>query len=326
MSMSKKTILALAARLMKDRIMLPETTFGTAKLEHVHYDKGKPIMLVNFRVAMLTGWPVCEYIAPEPTVIQALTEEGEGCWMTDMPCELVQMHHELAQHANGTVLIGGLGLGLVARMVAERKSVERVAVVEKSHDVVNCIWPQLRERLPAHVRGKIDVYTADINDHIKLDVKYDVALLDTWQGNNEMTWTGDVVPMRRALRGKAHEIHAWQEVAMHTQMGRALFRVSAFKQPDAVLGIPHYYALWKALESEGVERVRVDGDPGSLDFLARTEAAMMENAQNEEVRHIVGILLHHCGTYLWERMFGKYWDDAVVYERKQLAEWKEKEA
>lgn len=297
--------------------MLPELDKAGIKLEHTRYDTGKPIMLVNFRVAILTGWPQCEYIAPEPTVIHSVSEAGEGCWMTDMPCELVQMHYELARHARGEVLVGGLGLGIVARMCAERRQVRRVAVVECSDAIIRHVWPLVRERLPAHVASKIDVYKDDIHAHAKLKhIKYDVALLDTWQATGEMVWTGEVVPLRRALYGKARSVYAWQEEAMHTQMTRALFRVSTLKSDEAVRGIPHYYAFWHALEQEGIVRRQVDGKPSDLGFLMQGEEAMRENAENIGVRSIASILIHLVGCGEWERLFGKHWDRAVEHSRQ----------
>ncbi len=309
-----------ARTLLAQRVVLPESApDAKVRVEHDVREKGARLMLVGQREAIMTGQPVCDYICTEPTVIQVLAEEGRGTWMTDLPCELVQMH-ALAAKARGTVLVGGLGLGIVARMCAQRKQVQRVAVIESSPDVVEAVWPALRELLPAHVRGKIDVYTQDVHEHAAMDVDYDVALLDTWQGTGEMVWTGDVVPLRRALNDKVDEIHCWHEEVMLAQVHRGLMGAATVVDPAVLDVVPHYYAFARALDAQGVDRERAD--PRSEPFAGYWEARE-KNARNPEIDAMARVMMERPGSFLWERWFGAHWDEAVTKVEKAREEQKE---
>jgi hypothetical protein len=192
---------------MKDRVQFQPHKVGKYSLQVVENEKP---FVVNLREAMFTGLPQTNYPGPI-SVTQLHGPDGE-MWMSDLPCELVQMHRELACHARGRVLVGGLGLGIVARMAARYKRVKEITVVELAREVIDLVGPSLADAKIKIQQGEIHAFARNTKLH------FDVALLDTWAGTGEWVWQEDVVPLRRALWGKAKMVFCWQERVMLGQV------------------------------------------------------------------------------------------------------------
>ena len=96
-------------------------------------------------------------------------------WMSMTPAEMLTQRSGV-QAAEGTVVLGGLGLGWLLRKVCEKPSVERVIVVEKSQELLDWYGTDLCKRY-----GKVsDVICDDVYNQIGkhgAKVKY---LLDIW--------------------------------------------------------------------------------------------------------------------------------------------------
>ena len=58
--------------------------------------------------------------------------------MSNTPAE-VNDHYKFIQKAQGKVLIGGLGLGMVLKCLLDKKDVMKVVVVEQSPDVIKLL-------------------------------------------------------------------------------------------------------------------------------------------------------------------------------------------
>jgi hypothetical protein len=157
------------------------------------------------------------------TRIHELYHDEHGLWMTDRPEELNQIG-ELVHSVNlhGGVLIGGLGLGVLARVVTDHSLVTDVTVIELDPDVIKlCSGSGYRV-----IQADVAKYLKESSEH------YDFYLLDTWQSTSEGTWWNDVMPMRRTIRnrwGGKPVIHCWAEDIMVGQLTRAL------------MGRPHWY-------------------------------------------------------------------------------------
>lgn len=312
---TRNEIMKLATRLMADRAILPEGESGAVKLVHDRHWPGEELLLVTERAAFLTGHPMMNFKCEEPTTIHRLESEKHGTWMTDLPCEMVQMHDELAAYATGRVLIGGLGLGIVARMCAVKREVKRITVVERDQDVVNLVWPHLQEFL----RGKANIVVGDIAD-FDPGTMYDVALLDTWQTDGERDWTGEVVPLRRKFARRIPYILCWREEVMMSQMIRPLCRVTAIGAAP-VEGIPHYWAFARAVEERrskfrGLKTTK--WDPSSAASYIESEEAGRSNMEDPALRLFLQQFLHTVGTIGWEYVFGKYWDEAVSGVKQEV--------
>jgi hypothetical protein len=74
-----------------------------------------------------------------------LLRDADTVVMSDTPWEL-SFNREVVFAAEGDVLINGLGLGTVIDAVCAKDEVRKVTVVEISEDVIQLVWPHIRER------------------------------------------------------------------------------------------------------------------------------------------------------------------------------------
>ena len=65
------------------------------------------------------------------------------CVMSDTPAEIMD-HLPFIAEASGNVLVTGLGLGVVAKALADKPEVRHVTVIERSPDVIDLVRPHLR--------------------------------------------------------------------------------------------------------------------------------------------------------------------------------------
>ena len=109
----------------------------------------------------------------------AILENGIE-WMTITPNEVETMREPIAK-CRGRVLTLGLGLGYFAFHASEKPEVERVVVVERSHDVIEIFKTYL---LPQFPHGeKIEIVEADAFEYMEKDMprgKFDYVFADLW--------------------------------------------------------------------------------------------------------------------------------------------------
>jgi len=207
---------------------LPEARSGKMKIRHRVLPVGSEVPIVGMRQAMLRGVRPVSAVLEKPLRIHELEEDGVGVWMSDRPEELNQIAQMLRQvNPRGRVLVGGLGLGILAKTLAQRSGVKDVFVVERSADVIKLCKA-------SGYRVQEDDIAAFLRWHAE---PFDYYLLDTWQGTNESAWWEDVLPLRRILRrrfGRKPVIHCWAEDIMAGQIVRTLTTTE-----------PHWY--YKAL-------------------------------------------------------------------------------
>lgn len=124
-----------------------------------------------------------------------------GCTvMSDTPAE-IRDHLGVIRGAHGSVLIVGLGLGMVARAVARKPEVTKVTVVEISPDVIALTGPWLLAQ-----SEKIEIVEADIFQWTPpKGVKYDVAWFDIWDD-----LCSDNLPQMTTLHRKFARRAAWK--------------------------------------------------------------------------------------------------------------------
>lgn len=193
-------------------IKLPEQRSGDVRIEHRILKPGETTPVVGMRQAILRGIRASSAMIKEPLLIHQLVHEQRGVWMTDLPEELNQIAELLWNVSpHGRVLIGGLGLGILARSCADRQGVDRLVVIEKDPDVIKL----------CRGNGYV-VVEDDIANYLRTTNEvFDFYLLDTWQGTSASTWWTEVVPLRRIIRqrhGKAPVIHCWAEDIMLGQI------------------------------------------------------------------------------------------------------------
>ena len=79
---------------------------------------------------------------------------------------------EPMKNAQGHVLLAGLGLGILARALAEQDKVTSITVVELSQEVISMVEPYTRHRKIKVVQGDIFKYSPAMH--------FDYALIDIW--------------------------------------------------------------------------------------------------------------------------------------------------
>lgn len=155
---------------------------------------------------------------PHETTWHSLVDDENGVWMTDLPVEQRQ-HDEALRRMTGDVLVGGLGLGYAATVLAAKRAVSSVTVVERSADVARLVWPHLG---PA-VDRKGTLVLGDLFEHLRgTKNRYRYGFFDIWQMDGETTFHETVVPLRRLAHGKVGHVACWNEDVMRGQLAMGL--------------------------------------------------------------------------------------------------------
>ncbi len=124
-------------------IDLPEATSGKVQVRHRTIPVGNRVDIVGMRQAFLRGLRPASGIVKAPLRIHELVHSDHGMWMTDLPEELNQIAELMCTvQPQGKILVGGLGLGILAYTLTLRPGVTDVLVVERDKHVVKlCARP-----------------------------------------------------------------------------------------------------------------------------------------------------------------------------------------
>ena len=204
--------------LIRSPINLPEKKVGRVSVKHSHLHGATPI--VGFRSAILRNKKPVMVELTEPLRIHQLYDEKHGLWMTDLPEELFQIHEMLNEvRPAGHVLVGGLGLGIVAKaLTLVCPDVKSITVVERDHDIVQLCY----DGAAGAGHNGYAIVVDDIFKYLQTSQRtYDCYLLDCWQGTSEAVWWETVMPLQRLIRqrwGVRPKIHCWAEDIMRGQV------------------------------------------------------------------------------------------------------------
>lgn len=200
----------------------------------------------NMRCAMFGGQKSKKVSWPHETRWHYLKHDG-GVVMSDIPCEHAQMA-SCIKGMKGRVLVGGLGLGLVATLLGNKKPIKEVCVVEKEYDVIKLVQPYL-ERTRAQC-GPIVVRHADLFDWLRgyEGPPFDYAFYDIWSSDGEGTFHSTVCPLYDLSKGKVkHPPVNWNEDVMRGQLLMGLNNRLLFMRPDAIEKFGNVYSGQKGL-------------------------------------------------------------------------------
>ena len=93
-------------------------------------------------------------------------------------------HQWLWDNATGDVLIGGLGVGLVNKVLIDNSNITSVTIIEKYQDVIDLVWDNCAKD------ERFNLIHADINTwEIPADSHWDIGFFDTWISND--VWSLD---------------------------------------------------------------------------------------------------------------------------------------
>jgi hypothetical protein len=142
--------------------LIPESELGIAKVQHFELTRADSIM-----TAIRGG---AEYV-PEGKYARLFV--NHQLMMSDTRWERITNYH-VVDNANGKVLIGGLGLGMILDPILKKESVANVTVLEKHQDVIDLITPQFPS-------PKLKVICADVFDwKPERGELFDVIYFDVW--------------------------------------------------------------------------------------------------------------------------------------------------
>lgn len=126
------------------------------------------------------------------------------CWMSYSFSEVMSQRSGI-KAAKGRVFIGGLGLGWLAKRVAEKPEVRSVVVAETAKELGKFVGKALKHRFAE----RVNVVLEDAFAHVEGNMDaYDTVLMDVWpgygEGNEDRRW--------RNLRSKlkAAGIKTWE--------------------------------------------------------------------------------------------------------------------
>ena len=103
-------------------------------------------------------------------------------WMSDSPREYYSMWELVARARPKRVLVGGLGLGILANLLSKRSDIDEIVVVEKSKCVIDMVKP--------HVHPKVKIINDDFfraaSEFSRKGKEYDTVILDIYTGKEDV--------------------------------------------------------------------------------------------------------------------------------------------
>ena len=160
-------------------VHFPSVTHGKWELcQHSYapyepFVRTHPVVTKDLREISQLGYFDVEF--PFPAILENGIE-----WMTITPNEVETMREPIAK-CRGRVLTLGLGLGYFAFHASQKDEVERVVVVERSHDVIDIFKTYLLPQFPN--ADKIEIVEADAFLYMEEKMprgNFDYVFADLW--------------------------------------------------------------------------------------------------------------------------------------------------
>lgn len=134
------------------------------------------------------------------------TRGWNGCVMSDTPMEH-RTNYEILNKANGDILIGGLGIGMILVPLMKKEEVKSITIVEKYQDIIDMVG----EQLP--LNDKVKIIQGDIfNNNFPRGTKFDVVYFDVWNYINSDVYE-EMKQLkknyRRCLKSKKENPNSW---------------------------------------------------------------------------------------------------------------------
>lgn len=167
---------------------------------------------VDAMVSMFSG--SARYVSPG---IYTGLYRGASIIMSDTHDE-IRDHVHFIRRARGSVLIAGLGLGMVLQAVARKAEVTSVTVVEKSSDVLALVANHYKS-MPV-VGAKLTVVHADIFGwKPAAGVRFDHAWFDIWD-NLSVDNLAEMATLHRRFARIAGDKGSWGKEALRSRRDR----------------------------------------------------------------------------------------------------------
>ena len=157
---------------------LPEQSRGSFKIVKRHIEEDKQLDMNG-----IFGYQSVYFCCPDNAINVLYDGDKDpasdpgGVWMSDSPYEYYGMAQLAARARPGKVLVGGLGLGILANMLANREDIDGVTVVELSDEVIHMVKP--------HLHPKVKVVHGDfLGEMSKLErqgIQFDTVVSDIYK-------------------------------------------------------------------------------------------------------------------------------------------------
>lgn len=228
-------------------IDIPERTVGEYSIKHLNREAGATFNTANARCVLLGGQRNRSVQYGFPTRWHQLIGPT-GVWMTDLPIEQAQHDLILRPIKRGRVLVGGLGLGYAAAVLARRKEIDQVCIVEISSEVIELVLASLERTLGRNAK-KLMVFRDDLFEFLKrlqtgtYPFGFDAAFYDIWQADSEGTFHDIVVPLHQLSKDVVKtEPICWNEDVMRGQLRMGLRHRALVTDEEAQrkLGFPEF--------------------------------------------------------------------------------------
>ena len=199
---------------------LPAGASGKITLTHEVAKAGSKLPVVSWRNAIFMGLHRANLVLDTDVIIHRMKEEDEGCWMSTIPQEIEQ-HNRQLKRAHGSVLVGGLGIGLAVGILHQNRKVTKITVLETNPDIARLVEPWLPS-------GKAKVIHDDLYSWLKCvkkaGISYDFAYYDIWCPTGQYMFTKHILPLRRLSLGVVpqNQIELWNELEVLGQIEHGL--------------------------------------------------------------------------------------------------------
>jgi hypothetical protein len=137
----------------------------------------------------------------------------EVLWMTDTPAEVrdVELVDDvMSDHPGGTMLIVGLGIGLVLHRAIVRRGMSAIDVVEREERVLRAVAPHYLEL--AHAHGcELHFHCADIHQwKVPRGSTWDIGFFDIWPTIDQEDMP-EVTRLRKRFHSRTNTFVAWAQ-------------------------------------------------------------------------------------------------------------------
>jgi len=119
-------------------------------------------------------------------------------------------HNHPKRFGTGSILINGLGLGMIAQTLALKDDVDRITVIEKSPDVIAMVQPYLHDKITVI---EADAYTWSPPKH----EKYDYVWHDIWHNVDRLNLP-EMQKLHRKYGRRSHGQESWFRQEMKKQI------------------------------------------------------------------------------------------------------------
>jgi hypothetical protein len=216
---------------------IPEAKTENFEVKKEILEAGSNVVLVSIRESFFSYHSnykkACSIILEKDLHIYKLIEKDRGTWMTSTPQEVIQMRED-AEGIKGIVLVGGLGLGVIVKILNDNQEVKKIVIVEKEKDIVKLVYDSVKS-------SKTEIIVDDLFRYLKnTKRKFDWAFYDIWAPTGEDILFTHIRPLYKLSKGKIKNIKCWQEKTMLGQMVHSLLDIQC----------PEEFAPWKTLNDE----------------------------------------------------------------------------